>query len=185
MEIKLIDGQKVFIKGKKESVIVNPDKGEKQPARVWIFTKLKDLIYENNDKVMVAGPGEYEVGGIDIMGTKIDNEGLFYTLNIDGIRVGLVDEMKEELTEKKMGKIGEVDVLIFRLGESDGKMAKIIMALAKKMGANYVLPFGCSPQSESLKSFLDETDNEGKEPLDSLKIDKDELPDGMEVVILK
>lgn len=185
MEIKQVEGKTILIKGKKESIVINPDTDNKQESRIWVYTKSRDLLYENAGKVVIAGPGEYEVGGVDIMGTKIDNEGLFYTLEIDGIKVGLVDEMQEALSDKKMERIGEVDVLLFKPGEGDGKMSKLIMDLAKKQGANYVVPFGYSDTSEALKSFLDETDNEGKEPVEVIRIEKDELPDGMEVVILK
>ena len=56
--------------------------------------------------------------------------------------------------------------------------------LAKKWGANYVMPVGYEDEID-LKKFLDGADAEGQEPLESLKINVDDLPEGTEVVILK
>ena len=36
-----------------------------------------------------------------------------------------------------------------------------------------------------LKMFLDQTDSEGQVPVDGLKVNRDELPEGVEVVVLK
>ncbi|HPD44895.1 MAG TPA: hypothetical protein PK131_01820, partial [Candidatus Woesebacteria bacterium] len=57
--------------------------------------------------------------------------------------------------------------------------------LAKKWGVNYLIPVGGKPDSKVLVTFLDEVDEEGLEPIESLKVDKDNLPDGLEIVLLK
>ena len=55
--------------------------------------------------------------------------------------------------------------------------------LAKKWGANYLIPINYN--DDELKKFLSETDNEGTESTEGLKVDKDSLPDGLEVVVLR
>jgi hypothetical protein len=98
--------------------------------------------------------------------------------------VVIVGGLKQELSEKKIDRIEEADVLIVypEVGSLIGyKMSK---ELAKKWGANYLIPI--SNNSEILNKFLDEADNEGLEASDSLKIEKaEDLPDGLEIKLLK
>lgn len=185
MQIKRLGNKTILLKGKKESVIINPEKVPKSDSRIIMFSESKDLTPTEGDKVVIAGAGEYEIGGVEIVGTKTEGTGLFYSIGIDGVRVGMVSNLKEELTEKKMDKVGEVDVLIFELGNEDGKLTKILLGMAKKLGANYVIPVDYTEGDESIVNFLDESDNEGEESVESLNVEKEELPDGMEVVLLK
>lgn len=185
MEIKSLNKGSLLIKGKKEAVVVNPEDNTKQTARIHLYSETQNMMTETDKAVVIAGPGEYEVGGIEITGIRTEDTGLFYIINVDGVRVGLVSQLAEQLSDKKMERVGEVDVLLVDIGEENGGRAKIITAMAKKLGANYVIPYGYSVNSASLKSFLDETDNEGKEAVEVLKVEKLELPEGMEVVLLK
>jgi L-ascorbate metabolism protein UlaG (beta-lactamase superfamily) len=185
MEIKRLGKKSLLIKGKKESLLVNPENETKQVARIHLFSETKNIMTETDKAVVIAGPGEYEVGGIEITGIRTEDTGLFYIIDVDGVRIGLVSQLVEQLNDKKMERVGEVDVLLLDIGEENGKKTKIILEMAKKLGANYVIPYGYSEGSASLKSFLDETDNEGKEPVEALKVEKLELPEGMEVVLLK
>ena len=82
-----------------------------------------------------------------------------------------------------MEKISGVDVLIADI--SNGIGPKEILNLAKKWGANYVIPAGYDQGDAAIKKFIDESDIEGQELMESLKVDKDNLPEGTEVVILK
>ena len=76
MEIKLLNDETIFLKGKKENILINPKEKElndsKLLARVIIFTNENlgraDL---KNDRVLINGPGEYEVGGVEV--TKHQN----------------------------------------------------------------------------------------------------------------
>ena len=81
-------------------------------------------------------------------------------------------------------KINGIDVLIVNIDECKIK-GKMFLDLAKKWGANYLIPVGYKKDGDSLKKFLDEVDEEGLEAVESLKIDRDNLPDGLEVIILQ
>jgi predicted ThiF/HesA family dinucleotide-utilizing enzyme len=91
--------------------------------------------------------------------------------------------MKEMLTDKKIERINAVDVMVVSIGGGNKVTYKSMIDLAKRRGVNYLVP--TNYQDDDLKKFLDETDNEGKEAIESLKVDKDGLPDGLEVVVLK
>ena len=186
MEIKLIKGSSVLIVGKKEKVLVNPESEmlKKNISRIMIYNVSKyEELRTVGEKVSIMGPGEYEIGGVEIDGYSAGGGSTMFTVLIDGVSLGLLGKLKEELTEKKTGKVSGVDVLIVDIDNEKGIGAKAVLSLAKSWGANYVVPVGNN--EAEMKKFLDETDSEGIEAVESLKIDKDNLPEGTEVVILK
>jgi len=188
MEIKYLGKKTIFLKGKKESVVVNPDErmANKDRPRIVIKNETKiEVDGEEGNRVVVMGPGEYEIGGIEINGFSAGVGETFYSVTIDGVTVGILGQLKEQLNDKRVDKIGGVDVLVADIGEGSKLGAKAIMSLAKKWGANYVIPVGYNSDNGDLKKFMDESDTEGQEAVEILKVDKDNLPEGSEVIILK
>jgi L-ascorbate metabolism protein UlaG (beta-lactamase superfamily) len=186
MEIKYQGAQTIMLKSKKENILIDPQKGVTQiDSRVIIFTERKfNYLGLDNEKVIIDGPGEYEVGGVEVRGLKVADGKMMYVIEADGVIVGVLGEIGEMLDEKQIEKIAGIDVLLVSIDECKIK-SKVFADLAKKWGANYLIPVGYKKDGESLKKFLDEVDEEGLEAIDSLKIDRDNLPDGLEVIILK
>ena len=189
MEIKYLGEKVIFLKGKKEAVLVDPSKGligdSKFGARAIIYTheegERSDLL---GDKVVINGPGEYEIGGIEINGVNGEDGNTVYKLVIDGFKVVVMGELKQELSEKRVEKIEEADILLTSPKINGGVNYKMLKDLSKKWGVNYLIPI--TSDVESLKTFSDEADIEGLEAVESLKLEKvDDLPDGLEVKLLK
>jgi virulence-associated protein VagC len=186
MEIKRLQGESLLIKSKNETVVINPLEKDwnKFSGRVVIFTdKKKDFLGFVNDKVVIVGAGEYEVGGIEVVGINGMNGDVVYVLNVDGIKVGVLGNLSEILSEKKVEKIPEMDVLL--TGVSDKGMHKLIWEWSKSWGANYVVPFGVDNQSGEMKNFLDVADREDLEEKEFIKCEKSDLPEGTELILLK
>lgn len=185
MEIKYLGSQTVFLKGKKESVLINPQKGDsKINSRVIMFTDKTEKNEIDKEKVFIKGPGEYEIGGVEIKGWGINENNLLYLVEIDGVIIGIIGKSSDVLSDKMIDKISGIDVLI--AGISDTKMTgKVLQDLAKKWGANYLIPIGYKDNDEEIIKFLDDLDEEGLEAIDTLKVDRDNLPDGLEVCLLK
>lgn len=187
MEIRQINNRTVLIKGKKESLLINPSvevvKANKSNSRVVLITEKDfDNFGLGAEKVIIRGAGEYEVGGIEIVGWSGGDGQTLYVVNVDGVHVGVVGNLTSELSDKKIERVDEVDVLIVSLGNMANK---VILQWAKKWGANYIVPINFGNKDGAIKSFLDEADREGLEPVEVLKVDKDALPEGMEIVVLK
>ena len=90
------------------------------------------------------------------------------------------------MSDKKIEKIGAMDVLLMEINNSEKVNTKTKMDWAKKWGANYVVPIGYEEGNSEFGEFLDAVDREDAQKVDSLKIDKlEDLPEGMEVVILE
>jgi len=188
MEIKYLGGKTVFLKGKKESVLVNPDieiGNNKNGARIVLYTSESQGRADLEDnRVLINGAGEYEVGGVEINGISGGDENTVYRLIVDGFKVVVVEALKQELGDKSIERIEESDVLVVYPENGTLLSYKMSKDLAKKWGANYLIPI--STDSEVLNKFLDEADNEGLEATDFLKIEKaEDLPDGLEIKLLK
>lgn len=186
MEIKLLDKYSALIKGKKESILINPsnDLLEKDKiSRIVIFTD-NNLNISNflGDKIVVAGAGEYEIGGVEIWGSDVESNKTIYDIKVDGISVLILGELNESLSDKKIEKFQGIDVLLAPTAIGGKVNFKLIKDWSKKWGVNYLIPVG---DKENLKGFLDEADEEGIEAIESLKVDKENLPDGLELKLLK
>jgi L-ascorbate metabolism protein UlaG (beta-lactamase superfamily) len=186
MEIRKVSAGCWQIKTKKEVVLVDPDKETKLASRIVVHTQNVDggVRLEDDSIVIIAGPGEYEVGGVEVAGFNGGGAKLF-TVTADGVTVGIFGELTEAIKDKKLEKLDGIDVLVVRIGYKDAIAMKDLVKIAKDIGTNYLIPMGYNDGDESLKKFLDETDNEGLEAVESLKVEKESLPEGMEIVILK
>lgn len=190
MEIKILENQTVYLKGKKENVLINPSEKKrddtKYPSRIFLFTAEKyDGMGFNSDKILIRAPGEYEVGGVEINGYSV-GENTIYIIHMDGIKIVFLGDLDESLSDKRIEKIDSADVLLAPVLIKDSNSGKLVLDWAKKWGINYLIPTGYSDEDKTnLNKFLDQADREGLDPVESLKVDKDDLPDGMELKVLK
>ena len=190
MEIKILENQSVYLKGKKENVLINPNKDRREdskyPSRIFLFTADKyDGMGFTGEKILIRAPGEYEVGGVEINGYNSGNDNTLYVLHIDGIKLVFLGDLEESLSDKRIEKIDSADVLLAPVLIKDSASGKLVLDWAKKWGVNYLIPMGYGENKDSLDKFLDQADQEGLEAIESLKVDKDDLPDGLEVKVLK
>jgi hypothetical protein len=190
MEIKLLGNYTIFLKGKKESVLVNPTEKElkdsKNDSRIVMFTSGefdKSNLLNVDGKILIRGPGEYEIGGVEINGFSGDNGDTIYKVVIDGISLVILGKLGQELTPKRVERIDSTDILLAPVVIGNTASYKLIKEWSKKWGVNYLIPL--FEENESLKAFLDGADEEGLDTIDSLKIEKADLPDGLEVKLLK
>jgi hypothetical protein len=190
MEIKILENQSVYLKGKKENVLINPDKDRrddgKYPSRIFLFTAEKyDGMGFEGDKILIRAPGEYEVGGVEINGYNSGNENTLFVIYIDGIKLVFLGDLEEALSDKRIEKIDSADVLLAPVLIKDSASGKLVLDWAKKWGVNYLIPMGYFENKNALDKFLDQADQEGLEAIECLKVDKDDLPDGLELKVLK
>ncbi len=180
MEIRYFGNNKIYLQGKKESVWINPEKDDLEKksmsSRIVIFTKKEAnfiKLGQEEERVIIVGAGEYEIGGVEINGTN----GM-YALNIDRVKVLLTGRVEGDLSEKKKEKLEEADVLLISMNEKS-------IELAKSTAANYIIPVDFEENEEEYHKFMDEFDKENLEAIESLKVDRDNLPEGKEVILLK
>lgn len=190
MEIKFLNKSTIFLRGKKESVLIDPGEKElienKNSFRIIIFTSgdFNDGNLLNNEKIIIQGGGEYEIGGVEIMGINGEDGNTVYRIVIDGFVLVVLGKICQELTPKRIERIDSSDILFASTKIGNSNSFKFVKEWSKKWGVNYLIPV--VEDEDSLKKFLDEADEEGLEKVDLLKLEKqEELPDGLEIKLLK
>jgi len=190
MEIKLLNKSAIYLKGKKESILIDPtDKdllNNKAASRIIIYTSgdFNDGNLWNSDQILIKGGGEYEIGGVEVMGINGEDGNTVYRIVIDNFILVVLGKINQELSPKRVERIDSTDILLVPTNIGDKSSFKLTKEWAKKWGANYLIPV--TDDEDSLKKFLDDADEEGLEKVDSLKLEKqDDLPDGLEIKLLK
>jgi hypothetical protein len=188
MEIKALGFYSALIKGKKENILINPSieflRENKNSGRIILFTNNDyDGIGLIDDKVLIKGAGEYEVGGVEVLGLDVDSDRTIYSINMEGISILVLGQLNESLSDKKIDRLNGIDVLLAPTSIGDKLSFKSIKEWSKKWGVNYLIPMG--DNKEMLTKFLDEADEEGLEPIEVLKVEKENLPEGLELKLLK
>jgi hypothetical protein len=175
MEIIYLENKSLRIKGKKASLIVDPNSLMAKTAADAVLI-LRDTTFDlkkvDEYRLIISGPGEYEIGGIKISGKKSE-EDFVYSLVIDKMEMIIG---KAEAISRLGDKIKEHQIAVLRVDEE--LQESVITAIEPKM----VVLYGDSV-ANGLKTL-------GKDPaviLNTKKISTsdDKLPEEMEVVVLQ
>lgn len=131
---------------------------------------------------MITGPGEYDIKGAYVKGLSGGKGHTIYVIDVEDMRIchlGLAVE--EELTDKQIEEIGEVDILMVPVGggESvDGKGAIKIMSQIEPritIPMYYNLP-GLKEKLEPIDNFLKALGIKSLPPQAKLSVKKKDLP---------
>lgn len=157
MEITKISQDGFKIKGKKITVISDP------------LGKSMVLSGIDREEFVVPGPGEYEIGGVDIFGEKE-----VYRVVIDDISICFFGDYEKKLSEAELDKIGTIDILLVS-STVDGETIA-------KLEARVVIPCG---KEEGVAKFVKELGLEGAVSQPKYVISKDKLPETTTIIILE
>jgi L-ascorbate metabolism protein UlaG (beta-lactamase superfamily) len=150
---------------------------------------------------VIDNPGEYEVGGISIFGVPTYHDSshgtergrnTVFVVYMEHLRVCHLGDLGHELTDAQKSEIGEVDVLLVPVGGHFTINAEVAVKIISDLEPEYVIPIHYKTDEHNedvfgdlqpLKKFLDEY-GIIKEPVKSLEIEADKLPEETEVVVL-
>ena len=213
MEITYIGHSCFKIKGKNLTLVIDPYDpkiGYKLPKLSCDVLLVTHDHFDHNNiagvsdyRLLIDGPGEYEVGGVFIYGRSVyydEKQGAergrttFYLLTVDGVDILHLGDLGHELSQEDLEKIPNVDVLMIPVGGKytidAEKASKVISALEP----SYVIPMhyktadSSMQDIEGVEEFLDVmgVENGIKKDLDKLTVSakKDESEE-TEVVVLK
>lgn len=188
MEIRNLNNKVLCLRNKKIAIFFEPDgktmDDSKEPVKMAVYPRAVSAgdTY-NKNYLCLFGPGEYEVGGVEVVGYKVGTTTI-YSFLIDGIVCCYIPGLTEALTEKKLDKLSSVDVLLYSLDSDNRLSSKDIVGLAKRIGANVVVPTNFDLDNPVFRQLMDDVDKEDEEYKELYKVEKDDLPDGLEVVVL-
>ncbi len=147
----------------------------------------------------LAGPGEYEIGGVFVTGVTsrrgpksegASAENIIYAVSYDGVSVCHLGELSRTLTQSQAEKIGPVSVLLIPVGIPGGltpAMAAETVSLVEPgivVPVNYQLP-GLTVDRKPVDGFLKEMGVTQPEEYPVLKISAGGEPEETQVVLLQ
>jgi hypothetical protein len=142
--------------------------------------KTKKAVITTGEKVKVndielPGPGEYEVAGVEC-------QGIFervYLFEAEDLRIVYLDKIKEELTEKELEKLGDVDILIIPVGGGEVLNQTQAKNMIFNLEPKIAIPSCCGDMSAFCK------ESRCPPPIDILKVKKSTLGEETEIVVLR
>lgn len=128
-------------------------------------------------RLTVAGPGEYEVGGIKIS-SEAKSLGNYYTVIMDNITMFVG---KSDFLSKADGTFDYKVLLILTQGVIDSKFdAAAVTALTPSL----VVLYG-EGSAEAAKTLGAVTSEEGQKPVSKISVTAEKLPEEMHVCVLQ
>lgn len=157
------------------SLVVDPEKGSK--ADIVLRTKIEAPIadFNANSSGEIVGAGEYEISGTRVTGIQLGKESdnkeirTAYVVKMDEINLAFLGDLKADLSEDALDKLGEVDILFIPSPSKDFD-GKKISALIKQIEPRVIIP-SHSDDGEKLAKEL----GQKPEKMEKLVIKKKEL----------
>ena len=158
----------------------------KTDMQLSIWGDLEDTLFsqEENNRFVIAGPGEYELKDVFVSGIKINSEGTSiktaYLIKLEEISVGYLGEItKKEITPEITGFFEGVDILLVPIGGNGMLDADGATELVNQIEPKIVIPMyykisGLKRKADTLEQFLKEMGVNVK-PEEKLLIKKKDL----------
>lgn len=172
MDIALLDPKALRIKGKNSIIVVDPNTLTGKTEADAILT----LGAEFSDKkiegfrIIIKGPGEYEVGGIKILTIKSES-GVVARADVDGVRVVIGSGQS---LEKNQDKIDTCDVLVIK---ADSEFNNSFVA---SLEPKIVLIYG-----ENKETTIKSLGKDGADKITKFSTTADKLPAELQVSLLE
>lgn len=130
-DIEYKGGNGLVITTKKNIMVVDPNlsvvglKNIPTKDAVEVVTEARLAVNDPAAKIIIEGPGEYEIGDFSISGTAttrhIDTEAdesiaTIYRIEVGEVRIALLGNIAAKLSEDQLEAIGIVDILIIPIG---------------------------------------------------------------------
>ncbi len=151
---------------------------------------------QRGDVKTVRGPGEYEMGGVFIVGAPLRNEKVkdspkltAYSFDFDGLRVVHMGALNFVPSQSQIDELETVHVLLLPVGGGDCLTATQAAELVSLIEPSVVIPMyfqaeGTGKKLEPVGRFLKEMGLSEATAQDSYKITKSGLPDETQIILL-
>ena len=158
----------------------------KTDMQLSIWGDLEDTLFsqEENNRFVIAGPGEYELKDVFVSGIKINSEGTSiktaYLIKLEEISIGYLGEItKKEIIPEITGFFEGVDILLVPIGGNGMLDADGATELVNQIEPKIVIPMyykisGLKRKADTLEQFLKEMGVNVK-PEEKLLIKKKDL----------
>jgi len=147
---------------------------------------------------VISGPGEYEFGGVliigittyhdDANGTKRGKNTIFL-IKIDDIAICHLGDLGHLLSSQQTENLGDIDVLLIPVGGGVTIDAPLAAKVVRQLEPRYVIPMHYKTPAEKLAiepvdRFLKELGAGQLEPVSKLSVTRTNLPENLQVRLL-
>lgn len=155
-EIEYKGGNTVVISTKKASIVVDPKQslvGLKDlviKEAIELSTEPRFAVNSEGARLAIDGPGEYEVADFSIRGVAAQRHldtkdaeliGTVYRVEVGDVRMAVIGNVDEKLTEDQLESIGIVDIVIIPVGGSGYTLdATAAAGLVRRIDPKVVIP---------------------------------------------
>ena len=174
MEITSISPNALKVRGKQSTFAINPfDINTKIAAASAIFfARIKNTLPTKNFEeapVVIQGPGDYEVGGIKIVGSRV-GESFIYRITVDG--VVLLAAQTSALVKAK-DSVSDYDMLVL---EADAMADQSVIT---SLNAKVIILYG-EKKRENAQALGQEVS-----PVSKFSITREKLPAETQMIVLQ
>lgn len=171
MDVNFLSQNSIKIKSKRATVVIDPQKEiSKTSADCVIVTNdSSDISRVSESRLLVEGPGEFEVGGLKITGISFGDK-TAYVLNADGTEVLVI---KASVVEKTTGVNRDYPILILNADSS------LNQSLITSLEPRLVILYG-----EKAKEGAKVLGRESVSVVSKYSFSEDKLSEEMEIVVL-
>jgi L-ascorbate metabolism protein UlaG (beta-lactamase superfamily) len=149
---------------------------------------------------MVTGPGEYEVGGVSVIGVATWHDeqngqergmNTVYVIEMDGLRVAHLGDLGHGFSQQQLEELGSIDVALVPVGGYYTIDAKKAAEVVKQLDPWVVIPMHYKQEGVNVanlvgvEEFLKEMGKPETVPVPKFVISTDKLPEELQVVVLE
>ena len=150
-----------------------------------------------NYRRIVNEPGEYEIGGVFIMGVPMHNTlidpprwNVAYVFEFDGLTIAHLGDLDHLPPQSVLEELGNVNVLLVPVGAGHGLNATQAVELISMLEPSYIIPMHyLTPDSrlslEPLDRFLKEMGVSRVQQEEIFKVGSGSLPEQTQIVVLE
>lgn len=173
MDITYLGHSSFRLKGKFASLVTDPYDpkmvGLKYPK---VSADIVTVSHQHDDhnfidqikdyKRVIDGPGEYEISGVSIIGISTyhdDKKGesrgknTLYVIEMDDIRLAHLGDLGHKLSDKMIGKIGSIDILMIPVGGEYTVNDSLAAEIVRNIEPTITIPMHYQVKGLSLEVF--------------------------------
>ena len=175
----------------------------------YLIDRPKHVVWDHLRHVIrtVAGPGEYEIGGVFITGVaakrkkarnqerkrsgeQVPGENIIYTVDMHGVSVAHLGEIGRAPTQGEVEALGRVNVLLVPVGIPGGMTPAKASEAVSLIEPDIVVPMhyqipGLNVQRKPVDGFLKEMGLGQSKPLDRLRLSLSSIPEDLQIILLE
>jgi len=209
VDITFLGHSSFKVRGRGSQVVIDPPDSATRSieADIVLLTNRGNQAHANIAKVkktdgsspfIIQGPGEYEIGGVNIVGAigetaKEENGGgqsiTIYQFLLDGLSFAHLGSIGEKLSQKQIELLGNIDILMLPVGGTYSVDPKGAVEIIAQLEPKIVLPMHYSTKDMEdkllpLDAFLAQI-GEKIQTEKKFSIARDRLPDETQVKVLE